>query len=193
MGLAATAYERMLSALLPPGKVWRLDAASVLYKLLLGSSDELARVDQRVADLLNEADPSTAVELLPDYERELDLVAAATNAERQANIVALLVRRQRFRPVDFQTALATLLAQAPSAVVVLERSAAFAASLGDAREIFRFFVYRNPALPGTYFIASAQAQIDRMKPSHTAGYAIESVSFLCEDPFSLCDRDLLGA
>lgn len=192
MGLAAEAYQRVLSALLPPGKLWRLDSSSVLSKLLLGCADELARVDQRVRDMLNECDPSTAVELLPEYEAALGLVAAATTAERQANIVALLVRRQKFRPVDFQVALAPLLAQDPSAVVVLERSRAFVTSIGDDREIFRFFIYRNPALAGTYFVASAQAQVDRMKPSHTVGHVIESTHFLYGDPHSLYGRDLMG-
>lgn len=193
MGLAAVAYERMLAALLPPGKLWKLDSTSTLYKLLLGCADELARVDGRVDDMLDEIDPSTAVELLPEYERELDLPSDGTNAERQARIVARLVSRQRFRPVDFQQALSHLLAQDPDDVVVLERTHAFAASIGDDREIYQFFIYRNPSLPGTYYVASAQAIVDRIKPSHTIGTVIESTSALYDDAHSLYDRDLLGA
>lgn len=185
------AYARMLRALLPPGRVWRI-IDDLVSDVLLANADELARVDARVNDLLNEADPSTAFELLPEYERELDLVAAASTAERRANIVARRVARQRFRPVDFQTALAPLLAQDPAAIVVIERTRAFAISVGDDREIFRFFVYRNPALAGAYFIVSAQALVDKIKPSHTVGYAIESISMLYDDAFSLCDRDLMG-
>ena len=188
----------MQLALLPPGKLWRL-FESTLSSLFLGTADEMARVDARVDDFLNELDPRTATELLPEYERELALVAAATTAERRANIVALLVRRQRFRPVDFQQALALLLAQDPSQVVVIERGRAFAIAVGEAREIFVFFVYRDPTQPGTYFLASAQAivadyatQRGGMKPSHTKGYVIESVAFACDDTFSQCDRDILG-
>jgi len=189
----SSAYQRMLLALLPPGPVWRLTLDSVLSKLLLGSADELDRVDNRVADLLDESDPTTADEMLPEYERELALAAAATIEERRANIVGRLIRRQRFRPVDFQQALAALLGLDPADVVVIERTRAFVVSIGDDREIFRFFIYRNPALPGTYFLASAQALVTAMKPSHTIGTVIESISFLCDDPLSLTDRDLLGA
>jgi len=167
--------------------------ASVLYQVLLACADELARVDSRAYDLLDEADPRTAVELLPEYERELELVAAPSVAERQANVAARIILQQGFRPADFQTALALLLGLAPADVVVIERTRAFCISVGDDRAIFEFFIYRNPALPGTYFLASAQAAVDKMKPSHTLGTVIESVSFLCDDPFSLCDRDLLGA
>lgn len=185
-------YARMMLALLPPGKLWRF-IGSTLADAFTGFADELGRVDERAADLLSESDPSTAIELLPELEAELDLVAAASVEERRGNIVAKLIRRQRFRPVDFQDALAELLAQTPAAVVVIERTRAFAISVGDDKEIYRFFIYRNPALAGTYFIASAQARLDEMKPSHTKGYVIESISLLCDDPFSLCDRDLLGA
>jgi hypothetical protein len=76
---------------------------------------------------------------------------------------------------------------------VLERSHAQGGGDGRRREIFRFFIYRDPALPGTYYLESAQALVDAIKPSHTQGHVIESVNFLCDDPHSLCDRDLLGA
>lgn len=190
-GESADGYAGMLEALLPQGKLRRL-AGSVLSKLLLGSADELARVDDRVGDMLNEADPSTATELLPEYELELGLTAAATIEERRANVVARLVRRQRFRPADFRQALAPLLGQAAVDVVVLERSRAFVISIGDDREIYRFFIYRDPGLPGPAFIASAQAMVTEMKPSHTIGTVIESVCALYDDEHSLYDRDLLG-
>jgi hypothetical protein len=182
----------MMAALLPPGKLWNL-LSSTLANLLLGCADELARLHGRVNDLLNEMDPATANELLPDYEAELALVPAATIYERRANIVALEVRRQRFRPADFQTALAPLLGLTPAGVVIVERTRDFAIAVGDCREIYRFFIYRDPTLPGSYFLASAQAQVERMQPSHTAGTVIESINLLCDDPHSLCDRDVLGA
>lgn len=185
-------YTRMLLALLPPGRVWRL-VGSKLVALFEGCADELARVHARAANLLDEADPRTALELLPEYERELDLEAAAAVEERRARIVARLIARQRYRPVDFQAALASLLGQDAVDVVVIETSAAQAAAMGDVREIFRFFVYRDPGEPGTYYLDSAQDLVDQIKPSHTAGHVIESIDFLCDDEYSLCDRDLLGA
>ncbi|HEY6037181.1 MAG TPA: putative phage tail protein, partial [Kofleriaceae bacterium] len=95
---APNAYTRMLINLLPPGRLWNL-IGSMLYDLFAACADELGRLEGRVEDLFNEADPSTAVELLPDYERELDLTSTGTNADRQARIVARLVARQRYRPV----------------------------------------------------------------------------------------------
>jgi hypothetical protein len=185
------AYARMMKALLPPGRLWRL-VASILLKVLEASAEELARVHGRAEDLLREADPRTATELLPDFERELRLTAVGTLEERRARVVARRVRRQRFRPVDFQNALAPLLGLAPENVVIIERSAEFAASIGDVREIFRFFAYRDPTLPGTHFLASAQELVNKMKPSHTAGHVIESVAARYGDPHSLYGRDLMG-
>lgn len=190
---APNKYARMLAALLPPGKLWRLVGGSVLSAVFAACADELGRLDQRVTDLLNEDDPRTAVELLPDYERELDLVAASTTAERQANVVARTIARQGLRPADFQTALAGLLGLDALDVAVFERTHATAASMNADREIFRFFIYRDPTLPGTYYLDSAQAIVDTIKPSHTIGYVIESDDTCCDDVYSQCDRDLVGA
>lgn len=191
MGLAAAAYARMMTALLPPGRLWRT-VDGVLGRLLLACADELARLDARGDDLLDEADPRTADELLPEYERELDLEEAATDDERRARIVARLIARQRYRPVDFQEALAPLLGQDPVDVVVMERTHAFAVSIGDDREIFRFFIYRDPGVGGTYYLDSAQELVDQIKPSHTVGHVIESIAFKTGDPYSLLGRDLMG-
>ena len=191
-GDTAPAYARMLTALLPPGRVWRF-VGSVLERVLLACADELERLHDRAIDLVNESDPSTAAELLPEYESELGLVAASTSEERRANIVARQVARQRVRPVDFKAALAPLLALDPDDVVVIERTPAQAAGMGDPREIFRFFIYRDPGLPGTYFVASAQALVDKMAPSHTIGTVIESIDAEYDDPNTLYDRDILGA
>jgi hypothetical protein len=186
-------YASMLLNLLPPGKVWRL-VASQLRNLFLGSGDELALLHGRVDDLLAESVPTTLDELLAEAEAELDLESTGTIAERQARVIARLLARQRYRPVDFQNALAQLLAQDPVDVVVIERTHAQAITMGDlsGNEIFHFFIYRDPTSPGTYYLASAQALVNQIKPSHTVGTVIESIDFLCDSATSLCDRDLLG-
>jgi hypothetical protein len=193
VGVIAEQYQRMLAALLPPSRLWRLVGDSVIRKLLLGSADELERLHGRYLDLLDESIPSDVDELLEEYERELELEAEGTDAERRARVVARYIARQRYRPVDFQLALAPLLGMAAADVVVLETSHAVAVAMGDHREIFRFFIFRDPTEPGTYDVDGAQALIDDIKPSHTQGHVIESIDFLCDDPYSLCDRDLLGA
>jgi len=69
MALGVESYLQSLQNLLPRGKAWARDAGSTLTKLLTGIAAEFARVDQRIDDLLNEADPRTAIELLDDWER----------------------------------------------------------------------------------------------------------------------------
>lgn len=63
------AYARQLKALLPPGRLWKLEPDSWLSKVLLALSGELSRVDSRGDDLLAEADPRTANETISDWER----------------------------------------------------------------------------------------------------------------------------
>lgn len=191
MALAAPSYARLMIALLPRGRLWE-QIGPTLHALALGCADELARLDARAIALIEESHPDAATELLPEFEAELDLERASTTEERRARVVARTVARQRYRPVDFQVALAPLLGQDAEEVVVLERSHADAVAMGDDREIFRFFIYRDPTLPGDYFVAAAQDLVDTIKASHTAGHVIESVSFRCDDPYSLCDRDVLA-
>jgi hypothetical protein len=191
--LAVDAYARMQALLLPPGRLWRLVPESLIYKLLLGAADELARVDERARDLLRESDPATAVELLPEYEEQFAIAAAATEAERQARAVAATVRQQGVRPADIRRALAPLLALDPEDVVIIERTPSHATVLLDQREIYRFFVYRDPSLPGTYYIDAAQELLDSIAPSHTRGYVIESIAAKTDHAFSLTDRDIIGS
>lgn len=191
----AREYASALFALLPPGKLWRV-VATKLYQFWLGCADELVRVHDRVADMLNETDPTTAVELLPEYEADLAIAPpAATVAERQATIVSRKVDPQGFRPADIAVALAPLLVQDVAHVVIIERDLAYVAGVGDQRAIFEFFVHRDPAFTPAfpaYFLSSAQAELDRIAPSHTKGYVIESTAMLFDDDFSLTDRDLIG-
>lgn len=189
--MSAEAYQRMMVQLLPPGILWR-DGDSVVSRVLLAAGDELERISQRGADLIGESDPRAADELLADFEAELGLGSSGTDDERRARVVALLIRRQRYRPEDFQQALAPLLGQAAADVVVLEQSRAFAIAVGDDRQIYRFYIYRDPTDPGSYDLDAAQDLVDSMKPAHTQGLVIESIDFLCDDPYSLCDRDILG-
>lgn len=188
----ANRYARMMIALLPPGRLWRLIGDSVLSRLISACGDELGRLDLRVKDLIDEADPSTTDELLPEWEGELDLDSTGTTTERQARVLAATLAQPGFRPVDIVAALSPLLGTVANSPVVIERTHAQASAMGDDREIYRFFVYRNPAWGGTYQIAAAQALLDTISHSHTAGQVIESVNFLCDDAYSLCDRDLLG-
>lgn len=190
MGVAES-YARQMKALLPPGRLWRM-VASVLADFFLACAQELERIDGRVQDILFESDPRTTNELLPDWENEYGLAASGSIDERRARIVALQLLNQKVRPVDYQQVLAPLLLQDPEDVVIIETSRAQAIALANDREIYRFFVYRDPGLPGTADIAAAQALLDSIEHSYTKGHVIQSLSFLCDDAHSLCDRDRLG-
>lgn len=85
----SSAYVDQLRSLLPPGAAWNAKAGSTLAGLLSGFASELARIDARGVDLIEEADPRTANELLVDWERLLGLPDTCTGVpetarERQA-------------------------------------------------------------------------------------------------------------
>ena len=66
-------YHAHLRALLPPGPAWDAELVPEIDGILSGFAPELARVDDRGFALLNEADPLTLHELLPDWERVMQL------------------------------------------------------------------------------------------------------------------------
>jgi hypothetical protein len=75
----------------------------------------------------------------------------------------------------------------------------FAADIDEVRgvmpvslSVFRWFVFRDPALGGDPDIRGAQLTIEKMEPAHTKGSITESNSFKCDDSYSLCDRTPLG-
>lgn len=69
MMMTAAAYAEQLRQLLPRGRAWLTAPGSLLAQLLAAFGDELARADDRIAGLIDEADPLTTLELLPDWER----------------------------------------------------------------------------------------------------------------------------
>jgi len=91
------AYAQQLQQLLPTGPAWEFSPGGVFAGLLLGLAEEFARIDARALDLIEEADPRTALELLPDWERVAALPDACTGlpdnvGERQAALHHKLTR-----------------------------------------------------------------------------------------------------
>jgi len=76
----AAAYLAQLQQLLPPGQAWPRDTDATLSKLLSAMAEGLASVDARAFDVLDEADPRTALELLKDWERVAGLPDACSAA-----------------------------------------------------------------------------------------------------------------
>lgn len=96
MALTSEQYQAQLLDLLPPGAIWPRDLDTDLADLLLAKADELARVDGRADQLIEEADPRTASELLSDWERVAGLPdqcmdLASTPEERRQRLHQKLV------------------------------------------------------------------------------------------------------
>ncbi|POD72285.1 phage tail protein [Pseudomonas syringae group genomosp. 3] len=66
-------YAEQLQALLPPGPAWDPERVPELQQVITGLSREFARIDGRAFALLNEMDPATVSELVPDWERVMNL------------------------------------------------------------------------------------------------------------------------
>jgi uncharacterized protein YmfQ (DUF2313 family) len=106
MARTAEDYRQLLAALLPPGLIWPKDADSNLGRLLHGLAGELARVDARAGDLMDELDPRTTFELLADWEAVCGLPEACdysgqTLAERRAALAAKYTSLGGQRPRDY--------------------------------------------------------------------------------------------
>ncbi|MBI1407287.1 MAG: DUF2313 domain-containing protein [Caulobacter sp.] len=74
------AYAAQLMGLLPTGPAWSRDRDVGLGDLLTGMAAELARFEARTDDLIEEADPRTAFEMMEDWERVLGLPDPCTVA-----------------------------------------------------------------------------------------------------------------
>ncbi|MDR6957473.1 uncharacterized protein YmfQ (DUF2313 family) [Pseudomonas brassicacearum] len=69
----AEQYQSQLRSLLPSGPAWDPERVPELDEVLEGIAQELARLDARAADLLNEMDPAGVSELVSDWERVMNL------------------------------------------------------------------------------------------------------------------------
>ena len=95
MARSASQYRQLLQALLPSGPIWPRDADATLTRVLGVLAKELARLDGRLEDLRDEADPRTAWEMLSDWEEFCGLPgecfdSAETMAARRAAVLAHL-------------------------------------------------------------------------------------------------------
>lgn len=98
MALTEDDYLEQLQALLPPGPAWSKDPQATITKLLGALAGELARVDGRAWQLVEEADPRSTAELFLDWERVMGLPDACaeafggeqTTAQRRSALVGKL-------------------------------------------------------------------------------------------------------
>jgi len=69
----AAQYRAQLRTLLPAGPAWDPELVPELETILAGAAMELARVDARAFDLINEMDPAGVSELVPEWEQVMGL------------------------------------------------------------------------------------------------------------------------
>ena len=94
-------YRDAALALLPPGRALRRDLGSNVARLLTALAAEFARVHVRASELLGEAWPGTARELLPEWEALFGLEPAdegAVTARREALVAQLVARSGQSAP-----------------------------------------------------------------------------------------------
>jgi uncharacterized protein YmfQ (DUF2313 family) len=88
-------YSVALLALLPRGRIWPRDPDATLAAVARGLAPSAQRLDARAVDLLADAFPGTAYELLPEWEASLGLPdpcsgLAPTLQQRRAQVVSRL-------------------------------------------------------------------------------------------------------
>lgn len=91
-------YKKGLQGLLPSGRAWNRDPNSNLSKVLKSITDELAIVDYRATNILDEVDPRGAIELIQEHENDLglpdELYSIGTSLpDRQASALAKLTAK----------------------------------------------------------------------------------------------------
>lgn len=100
---SAEQYRNQLRSLLPSGPAWEPERVPELDQVLEGMAQELARLDARAVDLLNEMDPAGVSELVPDWEAVMNLPDPCLGATPLYDDRRLAVRR-RLLAVGSQTA-----------------------------------------------------------------------------------------
>lgn len=98
MSRDVTAYRLELQALLPRGIVWARSEGATLTALLTALAEEFQRADERQLRLIDEADPRTTGELLPEWEATAGLpdpciTGDQTFQQRREALVARVILR----------------------------------------------------------------------------------------------------
>lgn len=184
----AEAYADQLEKLLPRGPLWRPEPGGVLANLLLAAADELARVDGRARDLLEEADPRTTSELLDDWERVAGLPDPCADPitdpdERRAVLVAKLVGIGGINQADYVAVAADL-----GFHVEIEELHPWAAGIGFAggkltNDAWAFVWYVHA---GDDLSAAEQSKLEcflrPLAPAHTSVAFLYDLTVLRPDP-----------
>lgn len=190
----------LLVDLSPSG--WNLDEGSTLRLDLAVVGDGLDLLDGQAVELLDEVLPDRAADLLTSWERVYDLhpPAGRSDADR---LLAIQVARKTvpaFTPAWMAARAEELLGTAVTLVEPFAFRCDDATSLCDTVHdvvdgaFMAFITFSETAAraAGSTTRREVDELLGRMKPAHTI-VRVECSDFLTDDPWSLCDLDLLGA
>lgn len=166
-------FLRILQDLLPPGLIWTRDPERRLTRLLQGLSDELVRVQNRAAAMMEEADPATttAAGLLPDWERVLGLPEfgyyPVSESDRRAVLTGKLAAQGGSSEDYFERVAAAMGATA----AVTDTTMPFVWSVSIPDHITRFRAgdrAGNPVVTFDELAVRIRLAFEKYKPRHTA-------------------------
>ena len=186
---------------LHPRGPWNLDDGSLCRHDLEVVAHVIDDAAGQNAELLLELLPDRTTALITSWERVYGLtrIAGKTLAKRRAAVLARRRFLPDFRPATIEDVLGTLTGLTVDVVEPGAFRCDDPASLCDAEEpvidgAFVFFVEFSESSARSESLSRDEIQeaIDDLKPAHTYG-AVRCDDFLTEDPWSLCDMDLLGA
>lgn len=169
-------YLAALQALMPRGRIWPRDSDSVQAQVLAGVTKSYEANNLRANNLLVDAFPPSANELLPEWEATLGLTAtsagpAASVPARQTLVVARLIGANGISVSDFTNYAALLGYQ-----ISVKGRAPFrcgqsraGASLGGIGRLFEWIVTARalPLMPfGAYGPTLLQQEMQRLAPPY---------------------------
>lgn len=180
MARTAKEYRDLLFSLLPPGKLFPRDINTTTAEVLLGSSDELNRVETRMEDLLAEARVDTVEELLPEFEEEYGIPdpgqeISETTAERREVLKAKLVQVGQQDKGYFEE----IASELDYDITIVEHKpfwvglGTIGEPCGDQWLLFTWYVYINiPTDPNDlkWNISQLMTDIKRLAPAQTRVY-----------------------
>jgi hypothetical protein len=158
---------------------------------MLAIGDALADVLADAETALAQAFADSATVMLDELERLHDLSVRPDMLvpDRQSRLLATIRASRGPSP---QSIVASVRVIDPS-VTVVENTSVVAAAAGVPAAVYVFGVLISAAVyadPGK--LATIRALIAKLKPADTKGNLGTRAGFRCDDPLSLCDRDLLG-
>lgn len=187
----AEAYRQQLQKLLPQGSAFPRDGDTWIKDFLDGAAEELARIDQRSKDLIEESDPRTAQELFSEWLRNYALPdgcsAFAIDAVDERLQLIQKITQQAGQTPDFYTSLAEALGNSVDSVQEFDAFVADGSSAEDPlygeQWVYAFsvvldeptYIARADALLAGDFVSYYESNLlfcilQGAKPAHTVAF-----------------------